>query len=103
MAGDEHQAQQVVADVVVERGLARFVQFVVQAFELVGDLRMLARQQLLAAQVVDRAVLGGGISQAPGLSGTPLAGQRSSAVTSASCASSSARSRSRTMRRIAIW
>src|SRR5579875_3090735 len=38
------------------------------------------------------------ISHAPGLSGTPLSGQRSSAVTSASCASSSASPTSRTMR-----
>ena len=38
------------------------------------------------------------ISQAPGLSGTPAAGQRSSAATSASCASSSASPTSRTSR-----
>ena len=38
------------------------------------------------------------ISQAPGLSGTPDSGQRSSAATSASWASSSARPTSRTIR-----
>ena len=38
------------------------------------------------------------ISQAPGLSGTPVSGHCSSAATSASCASSSARPTSRTMR-----
>src|SRR5688572_16838769 len=38
------------------------------------------------------------MSQAPGWSGTPVSGQRSSAATSASCASSSARPTSRTMR-----
>src|SRR5712691_1253299 len=38
------------------------------------------------------------MSQAPGLSGTPDSGHRSSAATSASCASSSARPTSRTIR-----
>ncbi len=38
------------------------------------------------------------ISHAPGLSGTPLSGHFSSAVTSASCASSSASPTSRTIR-----
>src|SRR5215831_18508216 len=38
------------------------------------------------------------MSQAPGLSGTPEAGHFSSAATSASCASSSARPTSRVMR-----
>jgi len=38
------------------------------------------------------------ISQAAGLSGMPSAGQRSSATTSASCARSSARPTSRTIR-----
>ena len=38
------------------------------------------------------------MSHAPGLSGTPVAGQRSSAATSASCARSSARPTSRTIR-----
>lgn len=38
------------------------------------------------------------ISHAPGLSGTPVSGQRSRAATSASCASSSARPTSRTRR-----
>src|SRR5713101_9081012 len=38
------------------------------------------------------------MSQAPGLSGTPESGQRSSAATRASCASSSARPTSRTIR-----
>ena len=40
------------------------------------------------------------MSQAPGLSGTPDSGQRSSAATRASCASSSARPTSRTTRAI---
>ena len=38
------------------------------------------------------------VSQAPGLSGTPLAGHSVSAISSASCASSSARSTSRVIR-----
>src|SRR5207244_6193394 len=38
------------------------------------------------------------MSQAPGLSGTPVPGQVSSAATRASCASSSARPTSRTIR-----
>ena len=42
--------------------------------------------------------LAAAISQAPGLFGTPVFGHSASAVTSASCASSSARPTSRTIR-----
>src|SRR5512132_3788527 len=44
--------------------------------------------------------LAAAVSQAPGLSGMPDAGHCSSAATSASCASSSAKPTSRTMRAI---
>jgi hypothetical protein len=53
---------------------------------------------LVAQDPVDRAArLAMVISQAPGLRGTPSAGHCSSAATSASWASSSATSRSRTL------
>ena len=62
MAGDEDEAQQVVADVVVERRIDRFDR--VRGGDLVPDREFAARapraclQQLAAAQPVDRAVLG---------------------------------------------
>jgi hypothetical protein len=59
MARDEHQAQQVVADVVVEGGVDR-LDDVLPLVERAADLRVLALEQLHAAQPVDRAVPGGG-------------------------------------------
>jgi hypothetical protein len=56
-----------------------------------GDLGMLARQHPAAAQRVDGAPLrAAAINQAPGFRGTPVRDHSDSAVTKASCASSSA-------------
>ncbi len=69
MAGGEHQPQQVVADVVVERGVE--VGHLRLAFrgQLVAELGVLAVDQLGAAEAVDRAVLGGGHQPGAGLVG----------------------------------
>ena len=59
MAGDEDQAQQVVADVVVERGVEVGRRRSLLRLELVAELLVLALEQLVAAQLVDGAVLRG--------------------------------------------
>ena len=58
MAGGEDQAQQVVADVVVERGVKVGRCCFAVDFELVAQLRVLALHELGAAQAVDGAMLG---------------------------------------------
>ena len=60
MAGGEHEAQQVVADVVVERGVEIRHGHLLLRLELVAELLVLALEQLAPAQQVDRAMLGGG-------------------------------------------
>ena len=91
-------AQKIVADVVVELG------FDVRLRRVELELDSRAELLLLALQVVLRRIrsiarcFAVAISHAPGLSGTPDSGHCSSAATSASCASSSARPTSRTMR-----
>ena len=65
---------------------------------VVTEFLVRALRELRAAQLIDRPSLAMAISHAPGLSGAPSAGQRSSATTIASCASSSARPTSRTAR-----
>jgi hypothetical protein len=59
MAGDEHQAQEIVADRIVDRRLELFDDAVLLGVEIAGDLLMLHLEALGAAEVVDRAVLGG--------------------------------------------
>ncbi len=98
MAGCEDEAEQVVAYLVVERCVEIRYRRLPSHLELAGELLLLALEHLPAPQPVDRPVLGGAISQAPGLSGTPDSGHCSSAATRASCASSSARPTSRTIR-----
>jgi hypothetical protein len=97
MAGREHQAQQVVADVIVDLGDELLLDGSA-GLERRSDLFVLALGEAPAAQHVDRPVFAVAMSQAPGFSGTPVSGQRSSAATSASWARSSARPTSRTMR-----
>ena len=58
MAGDEHQPQQVVADVVVERVLGVAPGQPHPLVELAGQLVVLAIEQGPAAQQIDGAVLG---------------------------------------------
>ena len=99
VAGDEHEAQQVVADVVVERGVE------VRRRRPAAGRRARDRAPRACARGASRRrsrsiarCLAVAMSQAPGLSGTPDSGHCSSAATSASCARSSARPTSRTIR-----
>ena len=99
VAGGEHQAQQVVADVVGRRGLEVGRGHLLPGLHLAAELLLLA---LAAARSRRKRSIARcfavAMSQAPGLSGTPDSGHRSSAATSASCARSSARPTSPTIR-----
>ena len=59
MAGGEHEAQEIVADVVVERGVEVRHGRLLLDLELVAELLVLALEQLVAAQAIDGAMLGG--------------------------------------------
>src|SRR6266581_7038516 len=64
MAGDEHEAQEVVADVVVhaidQGGFVVRRRHLLLELHLAGQLFVLALEELVAAEVIERAVLGGG-------------------------------------------
>src|SRR6266581_2103771 len=64
MAGDEHEAQEVVADVVVhaidQGGFVVRRRHLLLELHLAGQLLVLALEELVAAEVIERAVLGGG-------------------------------------------
>ena len=60
MARREDQPQQVVADVVVHRGLEIAREGVLPLFEIVTELVVLAIEHLAAAEMIDGAMLGGG-------------------------------------------
>ena len=102
MAGGEDQREQIVADVVVERGVDRlgkigFADRMLRV-EFDGELGMLGAACVRWRSTSSARRFADVVSQAAGLSGTPSAGQCSSAATSASCAHSSARPRSRVSR-----
>jgi hypothetical protein len=65
VAGGEDEPQQIVADIVVQRGVE--IRLRTGRFELVAQLLVLALEQLVAAPVIDRAVLGGGHEPGPGI------------------------------------
>src|SRR5579864_5251100 len=97
MTRDKDQAQQVIAEIVVEsRFKIRHGHLFL--FKLATEFFVLALQHGVSAEVVNGRCLAVAMSQAPGLSGTPDCGHCSSAATRASCARSSARPTSRTIR-----
>ena len=98
VAGGEDQPQQVVADVVVERRVEVGLDVAARPRARGRAPRACARAACARRSWSIARCLAVAISQAPGLSGTPARGHCSSAATSASCASSSARPTSRTMR-----
>ncbi len=57
MTGREHEAQEIVADVIVERGGQLPLGTLLAGFELVPELGVLALEQLAAAQDIDGAML----------------------------------------------
>ena len=100
VARGEDEPQQVVADVVVDRGLEVVRrQSSCRASSSWPSSLVLALEQL-ARGAADRSRGASRWPSAtrPGCPGTPVSGHCSSAATSASCASSSARPTSRTMR-----
>src|SRR5260370_87057 len=60
MTGDEHQAQEVVADVIVDRGIEVRHGHLLLGLHLLTELFVLALQPLASAQQVDRMMLSGG-------------------------------------------
>ena len=60
MAGDEHEAEQIVADLIVQRRVEIRLPRLLLDFELVTELLMLAFAQAVAAEDVDRPMLRGG-------------------------------------------
>ena len=60
MAGGEDEAQEVVADIVVERGVEIRRGLLLLGLELAAKLVVLALGELASAQAVDCAMLGGG-------------------------------------------
>ena len=99
MAGDEHQTQQVVAHVIVERRVEVGRGRLLFDLELMAELLVLPFEQLAAAEEIDGAVLRRGHEpRARVVAGLPASGHCWSAATSASCARSSATPTSRTIR-----
>src|SRR5712664_1454912 len=60
MTGDEHKAQQVVTDVIVERGFEIRHECLLPGIELAAKLLVLALEELAAAKKIKGAMLGGG-------------------------------------------
>ncbi len=60
MAGDEHEAQKVVPDIIVERGVEIRHSHLLLRLELAAKLLVFALQPLVSAEHVDRTVFGGG-------------------------------------------
>ena len=77
MAGNEHQAQQVVTDLVIERSIERFAlvaDLTAQSLDLSPELLVLAPHELVAAHGVDRSMLRRRHEPGSGLVGNALVG-----------------------------
>src|SRR5258708_31468285 len=99
VAGDEYQPQEVVDDVMVEGGFEIWHGHHLLGLEFAAKLLVLGLKPLVAAEHVDRAVLRSSHEpRARIVSGMPDSGHWWSAARRASCASSSARPTSRTIR-----
>src|SRR6266446_9238645 len=60
MTGDEHKAQQVVTDVIVERGFEIRHECLLPGIVLAAKLLVFALKELVAAKEINGAMLGGG-------------------------------------------
>ena len=60
MAGDEDEAQEIVANVIVDRGVEIGLRRLLLNLELITELLMFAFEQLVAAEDIDRPMLRGG-------------------------------------------
>ena len=98
MTGREDEAEEVIADVVVEGRIEIRQGPGLPHLERPAELFLLAFKPLVATVEFDRPPLAGGHEPRAGLFGTPASGHCSSAATSASWARSSATPTSRTSR-----
>ena len=71
MAGDEHEPQQIIADLVVRARLELPTVQLLFHLKLVTERLMLACEHALAPQVIDGTVLGGGHEPGAGIVGDP--------------------------------
>ena len=69
MAGDEDEAEQIVADLVVEGRVEIGLRRLLLDFQLIAEFAFLALGKLVAAEAVDRLVLGGGHEPGAGIVG----------------------------------
>src|SRR5258708_29983683 len=67
MTGDEHEAQEIVANIIVERGVEIGHGHLLLGLELATELLVLALEELVAAPEVDRAMLRGGHEPGAGI------------------------------------
>ncbi len=65
MTGHEHEAQDIVTNVIVDRGVQIGHGRLLLRFELVAQLPVLALEHRLSAELIDRAVLRGGHEPCP--------------------------------------
>ena len=59
MAGSEHEAQEIVANMIVERGIEIGLRRLLLDLKLVTELLMFSFEQLVAAEEIDRSMLRG--------------------------------------------
>ena len=57
MAGREHKAQEIVANIIVERGIEIGLRRLLLDLKLVTELLMFSFEQLVAAEEIDRSML----------------------------------------------
>ena len=69
MAGDEHEAEQIVANVVVESGFDLHCGRLLLDFQFAAELFVLAFEKLVAAKMVDGAIFSGGHEPSAGIIG----------------------------------
>jgi hypothetical protein len=69
MAGNKHEAQEIVADLVIKRGVKIGRRRFLLDFESVAEFPMLALQQLVAAEEIDRPMFCSGHEPGTGLVG----------------------------------
>ena len=67
MAGGEHKAQEIVANLIVERGIEIGLRKILLNLKLITELLMLSFEQLVAAEKIDGSMLRGGHEPGAGI------------------------------------
>ena len=67
VAGGEHKAQEIVANLIVERGIEIGLRRLLLNLKLITELLMLSFEQLVAAEKIDRSMLRGGHEPGAGI------------------------------------